>query len=185
MGISEAEVRAWAGGMRDSDPEAATELFHAFYPHLFRYARRITRDEGTAEDVVQEAFLRLWKMRARLDPDRSVRALLFVTVRNLAYNTQDARTRPLQGSERRRVRDADPSERTNTDMLSERLKVWIDALPDRRREAFHLSRYEGLSYEEIARVMEISVKTVENHIRLALKDLRDQIRNYEPNLLKK
>ncbi len=191
MGIPEAYVREWAGRLRDSDPEGAKELFNAFYPHLVRYARRITRDADEAEDVVQEAFLRLWNMRERLDPERSVTALLFVMVRNLAYNTQSRESRTTQSVGARQspaTRPAgqpDPSERVDTRMLADRLKEWIDALPQRRREAFHLSRFENLTYEEIAQVMDISIRTVENHIRLALQDLRDHIREYEPNLLEK
>lgn len=185
MDVSEAYVREWSRRLRKSDAAAAKELFTTFYPHLYRYARRITQQSEQAEDVVQETFLKLWNMRERLDPDRSLRALLFVMVRNLAYNTKDRRRRSLEDVNARPATHADPSEEIDTRILAIRLQGWIDALPDRRREAFHLSRFEDLTYEEIARIMNVSVRTVENHIRLALQDLRDHIRNYEPNLLKR
>lgn len=183
MGRPDASVREWAGRLRDSDPEAAKALFNTFYPRLVRYACRITHDADTAEDVVQEAFLNLWKIRARLDPERSVTSLLFVMVRNLAHDATRSDTR--QGGTERTAGAPDPSEGVDSRLLAARLREWIDALPQRRREAFHLSRFEELSYQEIAQVMDVSVRTVENHIRLALQDLRDHIRDYEPNLLDK
>jgi len=184
MESSNDPVRAWAIGLKHSDPAAATELFNRFYPHLFRYARRLTRDTSAAEDVVQEAFLRLWKMRERIDPDRSITSLLFVMVRNLSYTRARRAPAVVDDPANRPARQADPSENVDARLLADRLRTWIDALPARRREAFHLSRFENLSYAEIASVMDISVRTVENHIRLALQDLRDHIRDSEPNLLK-
>lgn len=183
LDVPDSVVRRWAVGLRDSDREVAEEMFAAFYPHLFRYARRITRDAAGAEDVVQDAFLRVWRMRLRIDPDRSLRALLFVMVRNLALNRQDRRAPNLDDVSAARGAEVDLAAAVDARRLAERLKIWIDAMPARRREAFHLSRYEHLSYAEIAGIMDVSVRTVENHIRLALQDLRDRIQEFEPNLL--
>jgi RNA polymerase sigma-70 factor (ECF subfamily) len=68
-------------------------------------------------------------------------------------------------------------------MLDRRLRRWIDDLPDRQREALSLSRFEGLSHEAIAEIMDISPRTVNNHIVRALKSLRQNVHAYEPGLL--
>ena len=67
-------------------------------------------------------------------------------------------------------------------MLGARIHQWISDLPPRRREAFQLSRYEGLSHEEIAQVMNLTSRTVSNHIMLALVYLRKRLRALESNL---
>ena len=66
-------------------------------------------------------------------------------------------------------------------MLDERLRMFIEQMPDRRREAFMLSRYEGLSHEEIAQVMKLTPRTVNTHIVLALKDLRNRLGALQPD----
>ena len=59
--------------------------------------------------------------------------------------------------------------------------MWIDELPPRRREAFRLSRFDGLSHDEIARVMALTPKTVNNHIVLALQTLRERLAHFDPD----
>ena len=67
--------------------------------------------------------------------------------------------------------------------LEDRLHDWIADLPDRQREALELSRFRGLSHEDVAGIMDISPRTVNNHIVRALRSLRERIRTYEPSLL--
>ena len=69
--------------------------------------------------------------------------------------------------------------------LDDKLQLWIDQLPERQREALTLTRFEGLSHVEVAEIMGISPRTVNNHLVKALETLRDQIRAYEPDFLNK
>lgn len=181
--ITPSKLTEWTRALNRSDQSGGAELFRAMYPRLLRYAKRLTGSDATAEDVVQEAFLRLWKMRATLDPGRSIKSLLYVMVRNLALNVpkraHDELGTDMEGP------SMSPLEDMQTEMLADHIRTWIDALPTRRQEAFHLSRFEDLSYAEIAQVMDVSVRTVENHIRLALQHLRDRLREYEPSLLER
>ena len=148
------------------------------HPVLLRYAWSILKRKEAAQDIVQDAFAKLWQIRATVDPNRSLNALLYTMVRNLALNHKrsakyEAGTLPEQGP-----LDDSPSadERMDTDMLRVRLAQYIRELPERRREAFTLSRYEGLSHEEIAQVMQLTPRTVNTHITLALRDLRKKVR---------
>jgi len=63
--------------------------------------------------------------------------------------------------------------------LGVRIREWISELPPKRREAFQLSRFDGLSHEEIAEVMNVAPRTVTNHIMLALQHLRDRLRTFQ------
>lgn len=176
----------WSQRLRASDRTAFQALFKATYPALCRYATGFTGDATVAQDLVQDAFLRIWNRRATLDPARSLQALLYVTVRNLALNHErtTAKRQTLLTTMDAPAPSPEPDAAVAADLLRERLQGWIREMPARRREAFQLSRFDGLSYEEIAGVMGLSVRTVEQHIRLALQHLRGRLREQEPELLR-
>lgn len=180
----------WCRRLKASDREAYAELFDAMYEPLFRYVRSITASPEAARDVAQDAFIRLWEVRESLSPDQSLEAYLYRIARNRAYNHErNRRTRDKKETE---VRDqtaaqpappARPDDQAGADQLEDRLWEWIGELTGRQREALVLTRFDGLSHEEAADVMDISPRTVNNHIVRALKHLRGRIHDYEPDLL--
>ncbi len=175
----------WAEKLRTSDRSAFKAFFDATYPSVVRYACGFTRDEASAHDIAQEVYVRLWSGRGAIDPKRSLRAVLYVSVRNLAFNRN--RTRMSREKAHTIMDKPDvpllPDDVLGVRELSEKIQAWIRELPARRREAFQLSRYDGLSYEEIGQIMGLSARTVEQHIRLALSTLRDRLKELEPDLL--
>jgi RNA polymerase sigma-70 factor (ECF subfamily) len=184
------DVAEWCRRLTASDREAYAAVFEALYDPLFRYVRSLTHDPAAARDIAQDVFVRLWDARESLDPDQSLEAYLYRTARNLAYNhRRNNETRSKKEDDVRRdsnVRPAAPSppdEAAEGQWLEERLRTWIAELPDRQREALVLSRFEGLSHDQIASVMDISARTVNNHIVRALKRLRARVDDYEPDLL--
>ena len=176
------QFRRWSLGLQRSDHDAYAALFEATYDALFRYAWTFTRSQEASYDVLQDVYLKLWQVRARVDPSRSLRALLYQMVRNYALNQQrsDRRHRldPLDASFYEPPSETFESALYARD-LDVQIRAWVDEMPERRREAFRLSRYEGLSHEEIARVMGLTPKTVNNHVVLALQHLRARLRTYE------
>ncbi|TVQ67099.1 MAG: RNA polymerase sigma-70 factor [Balneolaceae bacterium] len=186
--------RRLAEGIRDSDRHAFDELFRAMYPRLVRFAFKITQDWNTSCDITQDVFVMLWQQRNTIDPDRSIRAWLFRSVRNRAYNyqrdrreiadpevvealTDDARN-PDAPYGHSWSDDIEVSENGQETQLQKKILEWIQELPERQREAFELSRYEGLFHHEIAGVMQVSVKTVNNHLTAALRHLRSCYESY-------
>ncbi len=186
--------RRLAEGIRNSDRQAFDELFRAMYPRLVRFAYKITQDWNASCDITQDVFVMLWQQRNTLDPERSVRAWLFRSVRNRAYNYQRDRREIADPAavevltDDTRTTDGDYDQTWSADerasgngqetRLQKKILEWIQDLPDRQREAFELSRYEGLFHHEIAGVMQISVKTVNNHLTAALKHLRSCYDSY-------
>ena len=182
-----AEAFAQCGrGLRQGDRSAFTELFEGTYEALYRYAWSFTKDEESAYDVLQDVFLRLWQIRAHVDPSRSLKALLYQMVRNNALNHLRRMQRnpivTVENTAELPSRDAGADVAYDIRALGQRIQLWIDSMPPRRREAFVLSRYQGLSHDEIAKVMNLTPKTVNNHIVLALTYLRDKIDSLEPEL---
>jgi len=129
-------------------------------------------------------------VRDSLSTDQSLEAYLYRIARNRAYNHErNQRTRTEKEEDVREQTPAQPAPPTrpdaqaDADRLEDRLWRWIGELTERQREALVLSRFDGLSHKEEAEVMDISPRTVNNHIVRALKHLRGRINDYEPNLL--
>lgn len=183
---AEAQFSNWCTQLIASDKGAFEKLFGAMSKPLYLYALRLTRVQPLAEDIVQEVFLRIWQRRTTLDPNRSLRALLYVSVRNLALSherTQVNRQTLLAGMDQQ-MSTPSPEEAAWAKMLGNHIKEWINELPARRREAFQLSRFDGLGYGEIADIMGLSVKTVDNHIWKALQHLKERLAAYDTELLR-
>ncbi len=180
----------WCRHLKASDRTAYAELFEEMYEPLFRYVRSITKSPDAARDVTQDVFIRLWEVRDSLSPEQSLEAYLYRIARNRAYNHE--RNQRTRTEKEEAVRDRTPAQpapparpdtQTDAQQLEDRLWRWIGELTERQREALVLSRFDGLSHDEVADVMDISPRTVNNHIVRALKHLRGRINDYEPNLL--
>jgi len=169
-------------GIRSGEPGTLIRLQAAYWNQLVRYASRIVRDRTDPQDVVQEAFIRLWTNRERWDARGSVRALLFTVTRNAAL---DELRRHRRGERAAQAADPPrPAPAPSDDAIAGELRAAAAAavagLPPRRREVFRLAREEGLSYAEIAAVLDLSPQTVANHMSLALADLRRALRPFLP-----
>ena len=184
--VPEELFRVWARKIRDSDASALEAFFRAVHGPLVRYATKFVA-ESLAEDVVQDAFVRLWEGRARIDPSQSIKAFAYRTVRNLCLNRiRDVKTRESLLSQRYEMpmgAMADPEDEFAREDFAARLKAWIGDLPERQREALELSRFHGMSHEQVAEAMGVSPRTVNNHLVKALRSIRDRVRAYEPSLL--
>lgn len=153
------------------------------YNELVRFAATYTKDKDLACSIVQDSFVKLWKIRETLDPGKSLRAYLYQVVRNRALNQLRDTRKEVVGLELVDLQDYGSEDESaysdgdNSD-LSEHMDQWIDQLPERQREAFELSRFDGLDHNEIAQVMQVSARTVNNHIVAALKHLRSRYDAY-------
>ena len=170
-------VAQWTERVRQGDARAFEALFRSLYPPLVRFAAGLAGEADEADDLVQEAFVRLWERRTTLDPERSVRALLYRTVRNLAYNRTRDRSRRRHLLESHEPPEASPRADVVLEArhTAEHLRRAVAALPERQREAFLLTRVEGLSHTDVADVMGIAAATVNVHLVRALKTLRSSL----------
>ena len=165
---------------RIQDRETFAELFDRFFTPLVRYSRGITQDEDSAKDVVHDVFLKLWEKRGTIRTKASVTAMLYTMVRNRSLNTLRSMNRIDRDVSASDAACAiDEREHEGGVRLEQRALQWIDELPERRREAFVLSRFHDLTHAEIARIMDVSERTVNTHILLALRSLRERLEEFE------
>ncbi len=184
----EKRVSDWTIRLRDSDHRAFEEVFQAYYDPLLVYALYLLKDRPTALDVVQEAFLKLWEKRDTLNPNKSMKSLLYRIVRNLSLNHhRDTSSREAKlkdaGDDIAMHKPSSPDDAFAGSILESKLDQWIESLPERQREALILSRFQGLNHQEVAAVMDVSPRTVNNHLVRALKFIHGKIKGYEPSLL--
>ena len=159
---------------------ALEDLFERYREPLIHYAYRLLGDQSGAEDVVQETFFRIWT--GGLDPRRgSIRSYLHSVARNLALDEMRrrvARSRREDAHGEMGQEPVSPARVLSQSDLGAAISAAIQALPERRREAFTLVYLRALSYAEAAEIMCVSQKTVGNHISGALATLRETLRPF-------
>ncbi len=173
-----------------SDQGAFGDLFRLLRGELIHYVRRIVKNDAVAHDLVQDVFVSLWGLRSTLDPSRSLKAYIYQMAKNRAIRhlrderIHDEKHKIIKRDSASKVPKRDlPDTKVDVQTLTTKLKSWINELPARQREAILLSRYQGLSHREIADIMAISPRTVNNHIMRALGHLQSRIEAFEPTLL--
>lgn len=156
----------------NNDKNAFKEIYEHYANMMFIFCSRKINNETDAYDLVQELFVRVWNNRQSLDTSKSIKPYLYKIASNL---TIDYLRRLVSRTSRiSSDNEADGiSYQTEGFDISERINEEIGKLPDQQRDVFCLSKYENLKYSEISEIMNISVKTVENHMGRALKKLRE------------
>jgi RNA polymerase sigma-70 factor (ECF subfamily) len=164
---------ALARRIRDGNRAAFETFFRRHHAALFRYLTRRGCPGDVAEDIIQNAFVYIWRRRDTINPDKSLRGYLFtIGYSRLLNHGRDTAKFDYGAELDRKHSGSAPDAAAEHQLLQEHLQVAIDALPERRRAVFELCFMEDLTYREAAEVLGITRKTVENHMRLALKDVR-------------
>lgn len=169
------------------DANTIETLFRTYYDGLCRYAFTILKGQDEAEDVVQKLFIKLWEKRNELEIAKDVKSYLFRSTYNASLNelkrlkkknmhdTIDSNMN-LQGNE-------DASSTVLSAELESKIEAAINTLPEKCGEVFKMSRMKELSYKEISEQLNVSIKTVENHMGKALKLMRVALSEYLPELV--
>ena len=169
--------------IQEGDRSAFETLFRSYYEELCAFVDAKIGASDYADDIVQNVFLSLWRRRQELEIRSTLRAYLYGAARNESITYRRRRRERSQTEDQtkrvtERIRDwasLSPAETLERDELKAVIQESIDALPERRREVYVLSRQHGLTYKEIAIVMDISPKTVDTQMVAALKFLRKRL----------
>lgn len=179
------EDHFWYAATGD-DKKAFKQLFELFYPPLCSYARRYIDDRAIREDIVQEVFATLWEDRKKLTISTSIRSYLIVCVKNLC-TSHLRREGYMQQYVDSQIGKKLHSETESNDIyllteLQELLEKALAKLPDTYRTVFEMNRLEGKSFDEIAEILNISVRTAKRYKSRATDVLKQELKDYLPLL---
>jgi RNA polymerase sigma-70 factor (ECF subfamily) len=168
--------------LQKRDEAAFEQVFKQHYKNLHAYAFTILKDEMAAEEMVQNVFFKLWERSENLNINGSIAAYLYRAVNNESLNylkhEKVKSGHQLFVAHRGGAGTVAASGRIQMKELEGRLQSALNGLPEQCRTVFQMSRFEELRYREIADKLQISVKTVENHMGKALKILREKLVDY-------
>ena len=166
---------------KEGDEKAFTEIFHLYSDKIFYFAQTYVHNPADAEEITQNVFVKLWESRTSVDPGANFNAYIFTIARNIIFNRHKKMVHEWNYIEylKNHLKNNNDTEQTVLlDEVSDILHQHIDAMPKKRKLVFELSRIKGLSHKEISQQLNISAKTVEVHIGLALKALRVALKDY-------
>jgi len=168
--------------IRAGDTFAFEQVFRQYYSGLCSYANQILHDAGESEEIVQEFFVQFWQKRESVEISTSLKSYLFRAVHNSCLNQikhQKVRENFAQNVHRENP-DPESSQANTLDTkdMQKAIQNAIESLPPERKKVFMMVRYEERRYKEVADLLGISVKTVENQMGKAMQYLRKALNDY-------
>lgn len=165
--------------IKNDDLSAYEVVFKKYFKELFKFSMTYVRDSTIAEEMAQEVFLYIWEKRKKIEIQTTLKTYLYSAVKNKSLNYIKLELPKQQAmsdvSEVMLSVGSEQIDEGEQEKLKRYIKQAVDALPNKCREIFILSRNAGLTYEEIAEELGLSKKTVENQMGIALKKLRDSL----------
>jgi len=167
--------------LRCGDTLAFEVLFYKYRNKVKGFAKKMVPAQIDPEEIVQEAFVRVWIKKDLINPDKDFQSYLFSIAKNLILDhIKSAVNRRLYFVEEQFQQDLMDEDNSDLNTMpqdaEETLHKLIQQLPERRKEIFNLSRFEGLSYKQIAIRLNITENTVDSQIRNALAFIRKEFR---------
>jgi len=165
-------------GIINSDIRAYEQLFVRFYGIIKGFLIKMNIRVEHAEDIAQDIFMKVWINRQSLDADKSIKALIYKMAKNAALNQ-------LKLDQRHKKEDLDmetpggylPDLIVEYEEAKTHMTKIINNMPPMRRKVFSLSRLQHMPNKDIALMLNISVRTVEKHIELAMRDISQNMTN--------
>lgn len=165
--------------LRDGNLEAFEKVFHSFADRIYYFSMRYLRNQHDAEEIVQEVFLKIWENRHNINVDLSFSGYLFTIARNTVFNQNRKKVNEQAYVEYVKHALSLTSNKTENDLIyndiQDIVNKVVEDLPPQRKLVYKMSREKGLSYREIAESLSLSERTVEAHIRLALKTITEVV----------
>jgi RNA polymerase sigma-70 factor (ECF subfamily) len=158
------------------DESAYKEIFFRFFNPLKKFASDLLKSKELAEETVSDIFVEIWSARKRLEEISDLRMYLYVSVRNAAVRKlRKVHQRSMISLETVSVElasnYASPEEAILTSELSQKIERAINELPPRCKLVYKLAKENKLKYKEISQLLDINIKTIDNHLAMALKKI--------------
>ena len=176
--ISDAEL---ARKINAGEKNAYQELFERYASRIFQFSLSYLKSQADAEELVQDVFLKIWEKREILDQSKNIKSFIFKVAVNTIYDF--IRHKNIENAYNDFARANFETSSNNTwhtvifDEMQENLQKLVAQLPEQQQKIFHLSKEEGLTSEEIAIKLNLSKRTVENHLYRAVSFLKENFKS--------
>lgn len=165
--------------LANDETKALEELFNYYYPRLYKFSKSFLKQDNGIDDILQEVFVKIWHNRVNIRSSETFSPFVFTLTRNLLlnelrrrlnnHNIKDEISKLTISDEFQSFENLEYGE------LKETVDRIVSNLPEKQREVFLLSRYEGLSHKEISERLNISAKTVEYHIHQSTSTIKEKL----------
>ena len=167
--------------LKKDDKSAVDELFGYYYPRLYHFSKSILKIETEIDDILQEVFVKIWLNRQKISSAETFNSYIFTITKNEVLNLIRSKLKDHTFKEELYLRSVAEEYQTQNHLEYNEIKIAIDRLvedlPEKRKQVFILSRTEGLSNKEIALQLNISEKTIEDHITHAIKHIKSSLKD--------
>jgi len=163
----------------EGDGDAFEKIYHCYVERVYYFAFRYIKNPGNTEEIVQEVFTKIWESRRNINVEMSFNGYLLTTTKNTIFNqhrkkvNHQAYCNYIITYLQKNMQNVEDEIIFND--LMDLLNQIVAELPPKRQEIFKLNRFQGLPYKEISERLSISEKTIETHMRLALRDIKNAI----------
>lgn len=172
-----------ARSIKNGDHRAFKTFYERHHKALYRYLMGKGISEEAARDLVQKAFIYIWEQRQQIDPSKSLQAYLFrIGYTRMLNHIRDHSK--FDDHEEIPVQEygKNPEDELRARELEAAIEQAINDMPEKRSLVFEMCFIREFTYRETAESLGISVKTVENHMGLALKDIRAALQPFKPEI---
>lgn len=176
----------------EGSPRAFKVIFDQYYGAIYFFTRKLTNDDEEASDITSMTFAKLFNISQNFDSQTNIRAFLYITARNACFNylkskkVQRKKLNELASSSELETEDVSIFEiKTQEEIKAaflRRLAEAIEKLPPKRRRVLHMV-LEGWTIQEIAKMLNLSIHSVNNHKSYALRDLRNLVESRDLKLI--
>jgi RNA polymerase sigma-70 factor, ECF subfamily len=165
-------------GLKMGDTRSFSKIYHCYYSNIFHFSYKLLKSEQDAEDITQNLFMKIWEQRDLINEDLNFKSYLFQIARNDIYNMFKKRVNSLKFYNYVLQSESQQAECDlkfeNLNML-DYIKSIINNFPPQQKLILTLYKIEGYSHNEIAQMLNLSVRTIENNVFRSLKKLRNNL----------
>ncbi|KOH46398.1 RNA polymerase sigma factor [Sunxiuqinia dokdonensis] len=176
------ETRKLIKQLKSENKLAINELYESYSSRLYRFAFGYLKSEADTLDIIQEVFIRFWNSRHQLKEDTNLEAFLFTIARNIIISVFRKKLTEKDYLDDLKLlvtkNSSDTESQVEYNLLSEKVTKLVGQLPEQRRRIFILSKEKGYTNQAIANELQISIKTVEDHMTKARKFLKANLKEY-------
>ncbi len=175
------EDKRLARGIKCGEKLAFKQLYEKYAPRIYRFSRSYLKNESDSEELVQNVFVKIWEKRDALDTSHNIKAFVFKIAVNTVYDF--IRRKNIEHAFADYARLNFKTDENFTwhaviyDEMVQNLQDLVAQLPEQQQKIFQLSKMEGLPNEEIANRLQLSKRTVENHLYRALLFLKAHLKS--------